>query len=117
MPVVHIYIADEESILEEDVYAYVNATYTEDGEQIDSHFMRDIGLTDHEPGCIELVIDPTPLPLPHLLEGCSYVDQWISQLPVDDCARVAVCVYEPNVVADPTNSKYRYVGGYGYRTQ
>ena len=116
MPIVHIFIADKFALSEEEVSKYINASYTEDGDQVDSHFMSNTGLTHYEPCCIELQINSVSIPLSDLLAESSYADQWISKLPHNKHCRTAVCVYEPNIITNPLKSKLDYVGCYNYKT-
>ena len=94
---------------------FVEQTYTKDGDGVPSKFMREVGLSGYEPGCIERVHRPVPAPLAELLAGASYADQWLSQLPGGRMADAAICVFEPNRVARPEGSSLEYVGSFEYR--
>jgi hypothetical protein len=77
--------------------------------------MQEVGLTGYEPGCIECILRPAPVPLAELLAEASYSDQWLSRLPVGRVADAAICVFSPNQVGRPKGSSLQYVGGFGYR--
>ena len=93
---------------------FIDVTYTEDGDGIPLSFMREVCLADCEPTCIEAVHSDRPLPLPELLIGASYSDQWLPQLPASMPVDAAICVFEPNRVGDPQGSSLTYCGPFNY---
>jgi hypothetical protein len=50
---------------------FIDPTYTDDGDSIDSEFIREVALSSFEPMCIEAMHSATPKPLRNLLEGAS----------------------------------------------
>jgi hypothetical protein len=95
--------------------AFIDETYTEDGDAVASDFIREVDLTSYEPMCIEAIHSKTAVPLPSLLKGASYGSQWLSTLPPNLKASAAICVFEPNEVLSPQNSSLIYVGPFAYR--
>jgi hypothetical protein len=93
---------------------FIDMTYTEDGDGIDSAFIREVGLSAYEPNCIEAVWSESPKPLKQLLQGASYCDQWLPGLSISDVADLAICVFEPNMILHPERSSLRYCGVYTY---
>jgi hypothetical protein len=59
------------------VRAFVDETYTDDGDGVPSPFMREVALSGYEPACIEAIHEDAPVPLAVLLAGASYSDQWL----------------------------------------
>ena len=94
--------------------SFIEQRYSEDGDGIPSAFMREISLRGYEPGCIEAIYSAQAVPLPALLAGASYSDQWLSSVSDQDIADAAICVYEPNVVERPVNSSLIYIGAFSY---
>jgi hypothetical protein len=95
--------------------AFIDAEYSEDGDEIPSQFMNEIDLEEYEPACIEAIHSPDAQPLQKLLQGVSYGDQWLHLLPASVVANEAICVYAPNVVGRPEGSSLQYCGTYRYR--
>src|SRR5262249_6886449 len=95
--------------------AFVEETYSADGNGVLSAFAREVGLSGYEPSCIECVHRTSPSPLPELLAGISYCDQWLSLLPGDRLADAAICVFAPNRVSRPKACSLEYVGTFDYR--
>src|SRR4051794_26152608 len=81
--------------------AYIDPDYTEDGDQIDSPFITEVGLSDIEPGCIEAVHSDRPVPLTELIGRCSYSEQWLRDVSDSGLVTDAICVYETNVTQHP----------------
>jgi hypothetical protein len=115
METVHVFVSTGRFRSFTEMRVFVKQTYTEDGDGVPSAFMREVGLCGYEPGCIECVHRPAPAPLPELLAGASYSDQWLPQLPANQLADAAICVFAPNRVARPEGSSLQYVGSFGYR--
>jgi hypothetical protein len=97
--------------------AFIDETYTEDGDGVPSPFMREVGLSGYEPGCIEAVHEGAPTPLATLLAGAAYADQWLAKLEGDRVADSAICVFAPNRVARPRASSLEFVGAYDYEVR
>ncbi|MBS0264197.1 MAG: immunity 22 family protein [Planctomycetes bacterium] len=98
--------------------AYIDETFTEDGDGIPSPFMREVGLSDYEPGCIEAIPSDSgsPVPLSELLVGASYSDQWLRHLDLSRLADAAICVFSPNCVDHPESCSLEYLGAFTFRT-
>jgi hypothetical protein len=114
MPLVYIYASQGRFTSVEAVRAFIDPTYTEDGDQIDSEFIREVGIDAFEPMCIEAIHSPVPRPLKVLLEGTSYSEQWLPHLTVSCEADAAICVFAPNVVLRPQESSLNYCGALSY---
>ena len=99
---------------EQEAIRSVEATYTADGAAVLPPFLREIGLTDHEPAGIEVVHAGADLPIRQLLRDVSYGDQWVARLEPDRRANTAVCVFAPNRVARPQTSSWEYCGAFPY---
>jgi hypothetical protein len=95
--------------------AFVEETYTPDGDGVPSAFMREVELSGYESGCIECIHHPAPIPLPELLAGASWSDQWLSAVPAGASADAAICVFAPNRVERPGSDSLGYVGAYPYQ--
>ena len=93
---------------------FIDKTYTEDGDGIDSEFIREVGLSAFEPMCIEAIYSESPKPLKQLLQESSYSDQWLPSLSILSEADSAICVFEPNIVLHPERSSLRYCGVFTY---
>jgi hypothetical protein len=115
MDTVHVFVSTGRFRSYAEVRAFVQPTYTEDGDRVPSAFMREVGLTGYEPGCIECVHRPAPVPLAELLAGASYSDRWLPRAPAGRLGDAAVCVFAPNQVAHPAGCSLEYVGAFGYR--
>ena len=95
--------------------AFIDPTYAQDGDQVDSQFMREVGLLDYEPMCIEAIHSKTEKPLQELLKGASYSDQWLPNFTLSCEADAAICVFEPNVVESPSTTSLQYCGAFFYQ--
>jgi hypothetical protein len=115
MDTVHVFVTTGRFRSFAEMRAFVEETYTEDGDGVPSVFMQEVGLTEYEPGCIECVHRPAPVPLHELLAGASYSDQWLPQLPAGRLADAAICVFAPNRVGQPEGCSLEYVGAFEYR--
>lgn len=100
---------------DEAIHRYVHPSYTEDGDEVSSEFMRGVQLEQYEPSCIEIVSSTHPISLPSLLQNASYADQWIDYLPGLVTASQAVCLFSPNRVKQPTGSSLSFCGAFPYR--
>jgi hypothetical protein len=96
--------------------AYIDQTYTEDGDGVPSAFMREVGLSEYEPGCIEAIPSPSgrPIPLTELLAASSYSDQWLPGLDGSRTADAAICVFAPDRVRYAERCSLEYIGAFRY---
>lgn len=72
--------------------------------------MLEVGLANYEPGSIECVHRPHPVPLAELLHGASYSEQWLQKLDPARVADASICVFPPNDVLRPGDSSLEYLG-------
>jgi hypothetical protein len=102
----------------EEMRAFIEQAYTEDGDGIPSVFMREVALSGYEPGCIEAIHSQHPVPIGDLLTGSSYSEQWLplleSTLTEPRLADAAICVFAPNKVSHPRGSSLEYLGLFPY---
>jgi hypothetical protein len=100
---VHVFVTTGRFRSIEEMQSYLDESYTEEGDGIPSAFMREVGLSEYEPNCIESLLSATgtPIPLSELLAGASYSDQWLPHLDGSRRADAAVCVFAPNRVGHP----------------
>jgi hypothetical protein len=112
---VHVFITTRRFSSFEEMRSFIDETYTADGDGVPSQFMREVGLSDYEPGCIEAIYRGRAVKLATLLKGASYADQWLPLLPSDLTADAAICVFAPNRVRHPRRSSLDYVGAFEYR--
>ncbi|MFN0054802.1 MAG: immunity 22 family protein [Planctomycetales bacterium] len=100
----------------EEMRAYIDETYSEDGDGIPSAFMREVGLSEYEPGCIEAIPSEcgSAVPLSALLAGASYSDQRLPRLDRSRLADAAICVFAPNRADHPEGCSLVYVGTFPY---
>jgi hypothetical protein len=114
---VHVFVSTGRFRSFEEMRAYIDETYTEDGDGVPSAFMREVGLSEYEPGCIEAVPSASglPVPLSELLAGASYSGQWLPHLDGSRAADAAVCVFAPNRVERPEGCSLEYLGAFRYR--
>ena len=111
---VHVFISTGRFRSFEDMRAFIDKTYTEDGDGVPSQFIGEVGLTGYEPGCIKAIHEGAPTALATLLAGASYADQWLPNVDGLRVADSAICVFAPNRVARPNDSSLEYVGTYEY---
>ncbi len=114
MPSVHIFASHGRFSSFEAIRQFIDPTYTEDGDQIDSEFIREVGIGEFEPICVEAIHSPVTKPLRQLLEGVSYSDRWLPHFAFSCEADSAICVFEPNVMLRPEASSLRYCGALSY---
>jgi hypothetical protein len=115
MDTVHVFISTGRFRSFAAMRAFVEETYTQDGDGIPSPFMQEVVLSGYEPGCIECLHRRQPVPLAELLARSSYSEQWLSGLDGTRLADAAICVFGPNVVRHPQRSSLEYLGAFGYR--
>lgn len=96
--------------------SYIEPVYDAQGNAQASAFMREVGLQDYEPDCIEaeLLEAGEVLPLAELLDGTSYGEQWLRRLPADVSANAVICVFSPNRITTPEACKLPFIGQYAY---
>ena len=115
MATVHVFVSSGRFRSFEEMRYFVDKAYTEDGEGIPSPFMREVGLSNYEPGCIEAIHSECPTPLSELLADASYAEQWLPHLPATRMADAAVCVFAPNEVRHPRGCSLEYCGPFEYK--
>lgn len=115
MATVHVWTATRRFTSFEEMRAFIDPTFTEDGDLIPSAFMREVELDGDTPACIEAIHQAEPAPLADLLAGASYAEQWVHLLDGSVLASEAVCVFEPNTVGRPIGASLRYLGAFPYR--
>src|SRR5579859_3528091 len=98
---VHVFISTGRFRSFKAMRSFIDETYTQDDDAVPSEFIREVGLTSYEPGCIEAINRRKAVSLSELLEGASYSDQWLMKLDGSRTADAAICVYGPNRVAHP----------------
>ena len=116
METVHVFISTDRFRSFDEMRAYIDETYTEDGDGVPSVFMQEVGLFEYEPGCIEAIPSGSGLavPLSELLADASYSDQWLPYLDRSRLADAAICVFAPNEVKHPKESSIEYLGSFPY---
>jgi Immunity protein 22 len=74
MGAVHVFVSTGRFRSFEEMRAFIDETYTGDGDSVASEFMKEVGLTNYEPGCIEAIHSKsgTALPVALLLAGASW---------------------------------------------
>ena len=115
MPTVHVFVSRDRFTSEAELDLYVHPKYTEDGDVIDSQFMREVGLEDYEPMCIEAIYD-SPQRISLLLRDASYSQQWLEAIDVDLVVDAAICIYEPNLLKRPEACSLSYLSAFEYQT-
>jgi hypothetical protein len=111
---VHVFISTARFSSFAEMRSFIDPAYTADGNCVPSHFMREVGLTDFEPGCIEAIREERPTALAELLADASYGDQWVPQLDGRRIADSAICVFAPNRLRHPHRSSLEYIGAFDY---
>ena len=114
---VHVFISTGRFHSFAEMRFFIDQRYTDDGDGVPSAFMREIELTNYEPGCIEAFHAAGPEPLVNLLSRGSYADQWLAGLDVSRTADSAICVFAPNQLRQPHRSSLEYLGSFNYQVQ
>lgn len=116
MATVHVFTSTGMFISFDQLREFIDQKYTEDGDGVPSPFMRETGLSDYEPACIEAIVISTggPQPLHELLSEASYSNQWLAEVDSSKTADAAICVFEPNQLRHPSCSSLEYIGSYHY---
>jgi hypothetical protein len=112
--VVHIFSNTGRFKSFDEMRSFIDMTYNEDEEGAPSAFMREVGLLEYEPGCIEAIHHEKPVALETLLDGASYAEQWLPKLDGSKTADAAICVFAPNRVQTPHCCSLEYVGAFEY---
>jgi hypothetical protein len=108
---VHVFVSTGRFGSLEELRAYVDATYTADGDGIPSAFMSEVDLHSYEPMCIEAVTSPEgPVPVAELIAKCSWADQWQPAIDGTRTADAAICVFAPNCVPYPERCSLAHLG-------
>jgi len=115
METVHVFVSTGRFGSFQEMRAFIDPTYTEDGDAVPSVFMREVRLSGFEPGCIEAIHSERAVPLAELLAGTSYSDQWLKYLDGSRRADAAICVFAPNRVGNPESSSLEYCGVFSYK--
>src|SRR4051794_23583971 len=108
MPTVHVFISTGRILSLEELCGFIVPTYTEEGDEVPSPFMREVGLDGYEPGCVEVFYWGQPISLTDLLDAASYSGQWLPWLDGTKQAEAAVCVFAPSVVRRPHHCSLEY---------
>ena len=114
METVHVFLSTGRFQSFAEMRAFVDAAYAADGDAVPSAFMREVGLSGYEPGCIECIRHTRPIPLAELLAGASYAGQWLPYFDESRTADAAVCVFPPNQLRQPERCSLEYVGAFRY---
>jgi hypothetical protein len=109
---VHVFVSTGRFRSFEEMRAYIDMTYTEDGDGVPSAFMREVGLQRYEPMCVEANPSESgrPLPVAELIAGCSWADRWLPALDGTKTADAAICVFTPNLVPYPERCSLEHLG-------
>ncbi|MEU1288172.1 hypothetical protein [Kitasatospora sp. NPDC005856] len=119
--VVHVFLSRGRFSSGEDIRDYVDERWSGNGDAEPSAFMAHAGIAELEPMCVEVVHARddghlTPVVPEVLLRDASYADQWLPHVESTEPADAAICVFTPNVVANPHGTPLHYLGGFTYRT-
>jgi hypothetical protein len=119
MDMVHVHISTGRFRSFDEMRAYIDETYNDDGDASPSEFMREVGLSGYEPGCIEAIDSELgrPVPLRELLADASYSQQWLTSLDGSRLADAAICTFAPNRLARPEQCSLEYVGAFPYNSK
>ncbi|WP_282700544.1 hypothetical protein [Streptomyces sp. CC219B] len=117
---VHAFLSHGRFSSYEDIRAHVDAGWSENGDAEPSVFMREAGIVELEPMCVEAVHAAddghlAPVAPEVLLRGASYADQWLPQVESTEPADAAICVFAPHVVTNPHGTALHYLGRFTYR--
>jgi hypothetical protein len=118
METVHVFASTGRFKSFDEMRAYIDETYTEDGDGVDSPFMTEVELNEYEPGCIEAILSQSgrSVPLSELLTQASYAEQWLPTVDGERLADAAICVFPPNQVGRPEGCSLDYIGAFEYRS-
>ena len=93
---------------------YIDPTYTEDGDMINSFFITETRLSNYNPMCIESEFFSSPVSLPHALGGFSYSDKWLIKIGTTSTIDSAILVYNPNIIVNTKISKLTFQGHFSF---
>lgn len=118
--VVHVFLSRGRFSSSEDIRDYVDEVWSENGGAEPSVFMGEAGIAELDPMCVEAIHAQddghlVPVVPEVLLRGASYADQWLPQVESIELADAAICVFAPNVVANPHGTSLHYLGRFTYR--
>ncbi|MEU1182501.1 hypothetical protein ABZ464_33640 [Streptomyces sp. NPDC005820] len=118
--VVHVFLSRGRFSSSEDIRDHVDEMWSENGDAEPSVFMGEAGIAEFEPMCVEAIHAQdsghlVPVVPEVLLRGASYADQWLPQVESIEPADAALCVFAPNVVANPHGTSLHYLGRFTYR--
>jgi Immunity protein 22 len=114
VPTVHIFASHGRFASLEALQAFVRPAYSEDGDRLESPFMREVGFTRYEAMCVEVVHSGHAKPLSVMLQDASYSQQWLPGMDISLDADSAVCVFPPNVMDRPEGSSMPWRGAFPY---
>ena len=114
MDTVHVFVSIGRFRSFDEMRTFVEQTYTEEGDGIPSPFAVEVVQLWYEPGCIECLHRPTPIPVLVLFAEASYSDQWLPTLASSEIADAAICVFTPNVIEQPAGTSLKYMGTFKY---
>jgi hypothetical protein len=108
---VHVFVSTGRFRSFDELRAYVDATYTADGEGIPSAFMSEVDLHGYEPMCIEVLASAAgPVAVAELIAKCSWADEWLPGIDGTRMADAAICVFAPNRVPCPERCSLEHLG-------
>jgi hypothetical protein len=116
MGTVHVFLSTCRFRSFQEMRAFIDPSYTEEGDAVPSVFMREVRLSRFEPMCIEAIHSKRAVPLAELLARASYSDQWHRHLDSSRRADAAICVFNPNQVRNPEGSSLEYCGAFAYKS-
>ena len=115
MDTVHIFCCSNRFTTDDSFAQFIEPTYTDDGDILDSEFMREIGLSDdYEPMAIERMLLNETAPVSTAITDCSYSAQFVDQIPLETVADAIICVYTPNIPRTPSSTSLSYIGAFTY---
>ncbi len=113
MNYVHVFIGMDASVDPSQLRTYLRATYSEDGDRLNSVFLNEVGIADYEPQAIESAAVGESGPLRKILAGSSYLALWQAGLP-DIAARYFVLLFAPNVITRTNTTLVHYIGKFDF---
>ena len=114
MAIVHVFVSTGRFGSESELRAFVDPTYTADGDMVPSRFIEEVGLHGYEPATIEVTHAGAAVPVRQLLRDASWAEEWLLDIDPERWADSAVCVFPPNVIAGPHGSSLEYCGALIY---
>lgn len=111
---VYVFISTDRFQTAENLYSFLDPTYTEDGDMLPSTFMREVGQSEYEPMCIEHFLTGAPVAVELLLADASFVSHWLPHINSSVQANMALCVFSPNHLEQPERSSLTYLGSVAF---